>query len=549
MKKTCEEIIFENPPFKKSYLIFFSFAFIICDSLWKLYFIWEKSSSIYPSENINDQQILLLSILCNVILLILKTIMFVLKKQLEIRLRKNVKDYFILIFNIIFLINFIETTAFLDSFTSKKIDFFDGLIIYYLDMIFLNTIPLKKHRRLLIVIFIFYASLRKNTLKNLMSILFLVIFYISNFKLAAAKTRFSSKKLKIFFSFKSAVSTKIKKVNSTLDIRVSNFESTLIQIFDNIEKPILILDSNEFCSANCFLAKKLNNNKINYEKAMISLDYLYQVVSKNEGNKISAQNEFNFQTKDKIIEKNSDNESSDQKSNFKELLQDILKNRKKSVFTLDRSAFEIMSSTEIILLNSKESIFNFNEQESVGLTIIAISSRPNKAILIFNVPDTVSLKPPKNEENELAFIIDNQTKMLAQVSHDMRTPLNCIIGLLQALEDIIPSNLNEEMIQPALSSSKYLANMISDILDINQIKAGKFKLVYSEFDLELLLNEVLSMFTYQQKSKKIETYLNIEKDVPLFLNSDPHRLKQIIINLLSKIKKKYSKSINFNYSR
>lgn len=541
MIKTCFDIIFENPPLKKSYLIFFSFTFVLCDSLWKLYFIWEKSNYVFNSETITDQHILLFSILCNVTLFILKAIIYVVEKKFEFKFNKKSKHYFILILNIIFLVNFIETTAFLDSFTCKKIDFFDGLIIYYLDIIFLNTIPLKKQRRLLIIIFLFYASLRKNTLKNLMSILFLVIIYISNFKFAHANKRFCSKKLKILFSFQT-VSGKLKKMNSALNVKVTSIESIIYQIIDNIDQSILILDSNEFCYPNIFLSKKLRNNDINYDKAMVNLDYIYKGVSKNDGNIFSAQNEFNLQTKDKIIEKNSECDLSERKNNFKDLLQDLLIDRKKSVFAKDRTAFEIMNSNHAVLLNSKNSIFNFDGEESIAVTIIAISSKPNKVILIFNSPGTATrkeLKGSNSDENELSTIIENQTKMLAQVSHDMRTPLNCIIGLLQALEDIIPSHLNEEMIQPALSSSKYLANMISDILDINQIKAGRFKLVYSEFELELLLNEVLSMFTYQQKSKKIETFLAIEKDVPPFLNSDPHRLKQIIINLLSKLKKHF----------
>lgn len=122
--------------------------------------------------------------------------------------------------------------------------------------------------------------------------------------------------------------------------------------------------------------------------------------------------------------------------------------------------------------------------------------------------------------------------MLSYVSHEMRTPLNCIIGMLQSLEDTTINSELTQRIDPAIASGKYLLAMINDILDMNQIKAGKFKLNEMDFDINLLFKDVFSLFHIQALTKQINTTFEISNSIPDIINTDPNRLKQIIINLL-----------------
>ena len=138
-----------------------------------------------------------------------------------------------------------------------------------------------------------------------------------------------------------------------------------------------------------------------------------------------------------------------------------------------------------------------------------------------------------NSKPDLEFIVQNQSRVLSFVSHEFRTPLNCITGMLQSLQNTVPATIYEQYIQPALSSGKYLMNMLQDILDMTQIKAGKFSLNLIDFDLSLLLKDIFTLFQVQAKTKKISLSFEISPAIPKILNTDPNRLKQIIINLVS----------------
>ena len=93
----------------------------------------------------------------------------------------------------------------------------------------------------------------------------------------------------------------------------------------------------------------------------------------------------------------------------------------------------------------------------------------------------------------------NKTKAVSFVSHEMRTPLNCIIGMLNMMEPLIETVNIEEFLLPALSSAKFLLNLLNDLLDVAQIQAGTFKLILVEFELKKLLLDVLSMIEIQAK--------------------------------------------------
>ena len=95
----------------------------------------------------------------------------------------------------------------------------------------------------------------------------------------------------------------------------------------------------------------------------------------------------------------------------------------------------------------------------------------------------------------------NKTKAVSYVSHEMRTPLNCIIGMLNMMEPILEEKNVDEFLLPALNSAKFLLNLLNDLLDVAQIQAGTFKLVLVEIELKMLLLDVMSMIEIQAKVK------------------------------------------------
>jgi signal transduction histidine kinase len=105
--------------------------------------------------------------------------------------------------------------------------------------------------------------------------------------------------------------------------------------------------------------------------------------------------------------------------------------------------------------------------------------------------------------NEIILQNANNTKAVSFVSHEMRTPLNCIIGMLNMIEPLLEAKDVEEFVLPALGSARFLLNLLNDLLDVAQIHAGTFKLVLLEFDLKKLMLEIVCMFEIQAKVRCI----------------------------------------------
>lgn len=136
---------------------------------------------------------------------------------------------------------------------------------------------------------------------------------------------------------------------------------------------------------------------------------------------------------------------------------------------------------------------------------------------------------------ELYTINEHKDKLLANVAHEFRTPLNGISTMLELIK-INKEKNNEKMIEylnTASFSVTLLKNYISDILDISQLKNGKFSLNFSLFDIRELIDEISLIISVQAKKKEIIFDSFVDNTVPVMLLSDQTRLTQILLNLLS----------------
>lgn len=128
----------------------------------------------------------------------------------------------------------------------------------------------------------------------------------------------------------------------------------------------------------------------------------------------------------------------------------------------------------------------------------------------------------------------NYSRAISFVAHEFRTPLNCIVSMLQTLDQQIDPKLSSSFIVPAIISSKFLLNLVSDLLDIAQIEAEKFKLVHIDFDLKFLMQDTLQIVVFQAMKRGLELKINFDNAIKRF-KSDPNRIRQILINLLGKL--------------
>src|SRR3954469_10782643 len=127
----------------------------------------------------------------------------------------------------------------------------------------------------------------------------------------------------------------------------------------------------------------------------------------------------------------------------------------------------------------------------------------------------------------------NQAKrrFISVVSHEMRTPLNAIIGMADLLRD---SQLNREqadMLQTLRSSSRVMLGLVEDVLDFSKIEAGKVLVEKTDFDLHALVNSTCRIVSAQAAAKGVDFVVSIMPEVPPALLGDPHHLRQVLINL------------------
>ena len=125
-------------------------------------------------------------------------------------------------------------------------------------------------------------------------------------------------------------------------------------------------------------------------------------------------------------------------------------------------------------------------------------------------------------------------KLLATVSHDLRTPLNGLVGILELLSTKIVEKEAKKYLRIATRCSNLLLFMINDILDFSQISNGKLRLIFSRYHVMDLTKEVINLIKFQCQRKNIPFILDVPKDLMnQMLICDYRRVQQVLLNLLS----------------
>ena len=127
-----------------------------------------------------------------------------------------------------------------------------------------------------------------------------------------------------------------------------------------------------------------------------------------------------------------------------------------------------------------------------------------------------------------------KSTFLSNMSHDIRTPMNAIIGFATlALDDIRDGKKVEDYLSKILSSSKHLLGLINDILDMSRIESGKVVLEEQETDLVTTLQELQSIMEGQAKERKLKLYVDYSNLRDRHVFCDKTRLNQVMFNLLA----------------
>lgn len=121
---------------------------------------------------------------------------------------------------------------------------------------------------------------------------------------------------------------------------------------------------------------------------------------------------------------------------------------------------------------------------------------------------------------------------LSTMSHEIRTPLNAVIGFAGLLDDTEMAPQQREFVSSIRASGDHLLGVINDILDYSRLESGALRLSREAFAIGDLIEESLDLVASQAGAKNIELVYRIAPEVPAACIADPHRLRQVLVNLL-----------------
>lgn len=144
----------------------------------------------------------------------------------------------------------------------------------------------------------------------------------------------------------------------------------------------------------------------------------------------------------------------------------------------------------------------------------------------------------QNEQVMKAQRIANQalkvkSQFISTISHEVRTPLNAINGVVELLMKDNPRQEQIENLNLMKVSSDSLLRLINDILDFSKMESGQNEFAYTSFSLIKLINNIDEIYKLKAAEKDLEFFVEYDKKIPSRLKGDPVRLNQVLSNLLS----------------
>ncbi|MDR1874294.1 MAG: response regulator [Synergistaceae bacterium] len=127
----------------------------------------------------------------------------------------------------------------------------------------------------------------------------------------------------------------------------------------------------------------------------------------------------------------------------------------------------------------------------------------------------------------------SKSDFLSNMSHEMRTPMNAIIGMTAIGKSVAAIERKDYAFEKIENASTHLLGVINDILDMSKIEANRLELSFTEFEFEKMLQKVVNVINFRVEEKHQNFTVYIGRDIPRVLVGDDQRLAQVITNLLS----------------
>lgn len=202
-------------------------------------------------------------------------------------------------------------------------------------------------------------------------------------------------------------------------------------------------------------------------------------------------------------------------------------------------------AAELIIANKELAFQNEEKADRAAELIIADKEltfqneeKADRAAELIIANKELAFQNEEKDKRAEELIIANEASQLksaflSNMSHELRTPLNAIVGFSELA---LKTSLNQKQrnyLSKIKVSSHILLGLISDILDLSKIEAGKLELEITTFNLEEVIQKAANQVSAKSQEKGLALMVIIDKDVPISLNGDSLRLGQVLLNLAS----------------
>jgi PAS domain S-box-containing protein len=178
-----------------------------------------------------------------------------------------------------------------------------------------------------------------------------------------------------------------------------------------------------------------------------------------------------------------------------------------------------------LIASNKELAFQNDEKFQRASELVIANKQTNRL-----KEQNIVLKFQKKRTDEASHL---KSSFLSNMSHELRTPLNAIVGFTDLALKTNLSTKQRNYLSKIKTSSYTLLGLISDILDLSKIEAGKLELEMVTFDLEEVIQNAVNQVSTKSQEKGLVLVYSIDEDVPVSLRGDSLRLGQVLINLVS----------------
>ncbi len=201
------------------------------------------------------------------------------------------------------------------------------------------------------------------------------------------------------------------------------------------------------------------------------------------------------------------------------------------VIILKKVEDEAIAQTSANNLMAKQVVRSSIERISLIMMLFFILT---VALVYFILRDISRINKYRKEiedaKDEAEYHSMAKQRFLSNMSHEIRTPLQSIIGYAEIVRH--QPYPRKEDLDAIYNSSNHLLQIVNEVLDYNRIISGKFAFANEAFNMQNLLDEVISVMRLQAARKRITLKTNYDQSTSTFLTGDPFRLKQALYNLL-----------------